>query len=62
MKRGSGKKPKGKMLAVWVPRELLPLLDQGVRKEDSDRSLFVRNAILEKLARQRTSRKPTAGP
>jgi len=55
MKRGSGKKPKGRVLAVWVPRELLPRLDQGARKEDSDRSKFVRDAIREKLARQRTA-------
>ena len=55
MKRGSGKKPKGKLLAVWVPRELLPRLDQGARKEDSDRSKFVRDAIREKLARQGTA-------
>jgi metal-responsive CopG/Arc/MetJ family transcriptional regulator len=57
MKRGSGKKPKGKLLAVWVPRGLLPRLDQGARKEDSDRSKFVRNAIREKLARQGASGK-----
>jgi metal-responsive CopG/Arc/MetJ family transcriptional regulator len=62
MKRGSGKKPKGKLLAVWVPRGLLPRLDQGARQEDSDRSKFVRNAIREKLARQRTPGKRTAGP
>jgi metal-responsive CopG/Arc/MetJ family transcriptional regulator len=52
MKRGSGKKPKGKLLSVWVPGTLMPRLDQGARKEDSDRSKFVRNAIREKLARQ----------
>ena len=57
MKRGSGKKPKGKLLAVWVPKGLLPRLDQGARKEDSDRSKFVRNAIREKLARHRVSGK-----
>jgi metal-responsive CopG/Arc/MetJ family transcriptional regulator len=51
MKRGSGKKPKGRLLAVWVPGKLMPRLDQGARKEDSDRSKFVRNAIREKLAR-----------
>ena len=51
MKRGSGKKPKGKLLAVWVPGKLMPCLDQGARKEDSDRSKFVRNAIREKLTR-----------
>jgi metal-responsive CopG/Arc/MetJ family transcriptional regulator len=55
MKRGSGKKPKGKLLAVWVPRGLLPRLDQAARKEDSDRSTFVRDAIREKLARQGTA-------
>ena len=54
MKRGSGKKPKGKLLAVWVPGKLMPRLDQGARKEDSDRSKFVRNAIREKLARHST--------
>jgi metal-responsive CopG/Arc/MetJ family transcriptional regulator len=57
MKRGSGKKPKGKLLAVWVPKKLLPSLDRGARKEDSDRSKFIRNAIREKLARQGSSRK-----
>ena len=51
MKRGSGKKPNGKLLAVWVPGKLMPCLDQGARKEDSDRSNFVRNAIREKLTR-----------
>jgi metal-responsive CopG/Arc/MetJ family transcriptional regulator len=62
MKRGSGKKPKGKLLAVWVPKGLLPRLDQGARQEDSDRSKFIRNAIREKLARQGSSRKRTAKP
>ena len=57
MKRGSGKKPKGKLLTDWVPGELLPRLDQGARKEDSDRSKFVRNAIREKLARHGSSGK-----
>lgn len=57
MKRGSGKKPKGKLLAVWVPGKLMPRLDQGARMEDSDRSKFVRNAVREKLARHGTSGK-----
>jgi metal-responsive CopG/Arc/MetJ family transcriptional regulator len=57
MKRGSGKKPKGKLLAVWVPGQLMPRLDQGAKKEDSDRSKFVRNAIREKLARHGSSGK-----
>jgi len=56
MKRGSGKKPKGRVLTIWVPGKLMSLLDQGVQKEDSDRSKFIRNAIREKLARHRASR------
>ena len=51
MKRGAGKKPKGKSLSVWVPEWLMPRLDQGAKKEDSDRSQFIRDAIREKLAR-----------
>jgi metal-responsive CopG/Arc/MetJ family transcriptional regulator len=58
MKRGSGKKPKGKRLSVWVPGKLMPPLDQGAKKEASDRSQFVRNAICEKLARHRPPGKP----
>ena len=57
MKRGAGKKSKGKLLAVWVPGQLMPRLDQGAKKEDSDRSKFVRNAIREKLARHGSSGK-----
>jgi metal-responsive CopG/Arc/MetJ family transcriptional regulator len=62
MKRGSGKKPKGRLLAVWVPGTLMPPLDAGARKEDSDRSKFVRNAIREKLARHRTPGKSRSPP
>jgi metal-responsive CopG/Arc/MetJ family transcriptional regulator len=51
MKRGSVKRPGSKLLSVWVPKGLVPLLDEGVRKEDSDRSKFIRNAVREKLAR-----------
>ena len=57
MKRGSGKKPKARLLAVWVPKKLLPSLDRGVRTEDSDRSKFIRDAIREKLARRHHSGK-----
>ena len=57
MKRGPGKKRKGRLLAVWVPKKLLPSLDRGARMNDSDRSKFIRNAIREKLGREATSRK-----
>ncbi len=49
MKR-SGKKRKGKLLSVWVSAALLTRLDDGAKREDSDRSKFVRNAIREKLS------------
>ncbi len=57
---GSAATPKsrsGKKLAVWIPKALLPYLDRGAEKEDSDRSQFIREAIREKLARQKTKRK-----
>ncbi|HEY1718479.1 MAG TPA: ribbon-helix-helix protein, CopG family [Verrucomicrobiae bacterium] len=44
-------KGEGKLLTVWVSKSLMPRLDEGVKKEDSDRSKFIRNAIREKLAR-----------
>lgn len=56
MKRGAILKDESKMLTVWVPQELFPLIDEGVRREDSDRSKFVRNAIREKLARSGLSK------
>ena len=51
MKQRSTKRPESKLLSVWVPKSLVPLLDEGVRREDTDRSKFIRNAIREKLAR-----------
>jgi metal-responsive CopG/Arc/MetJ family transcriptional regulator len=51
------KTPGGKLLTVWVSKSLLPSLDEGVKKEDSDRSKFIRNAIREKLARHGISAK-----
>ena len=52
MKQNLASRPGSKLLSVWVPRELVPLLDEGVRREDTDRSKFIRNAIREKLGRQ----------
>jgi len=51
MKYDGASKSGDKLLRVWMPKELLPHLDRGVKKEDSDRSKFVRNAIREKLVR-----------
>jgi metal-responsive CopG/Arc/MetJ family transcriptional regulator len=50
MKR-AGKKQNGELLSIWVSETLLSRLDDGIKKEDSDRSRFIRNAILEKLLR-----------
>lgn len=51
MKRGSIKKEDCKQIPLWVPETMVPLIDQAVQLEDSDRSKFIRNAIREKLAR-----------
>lgn len=51
MKQRSAKRAGSKLLSVWVPKNLVPFLDEGVRREDTDRSKFIRNAIREKLAR-----------
>jgi metal-responsive CopG/Arc/MetJ family transcriptional regulator len=50
MKR-AGKKHKGKLLSIWVSATLLPRLDEAVKREVSDRSKFIRNAVREKLSR-----------
>ncbi|MGB7767372.1 MAG: ribbon-helix-helix domain-containing protein [Verrucomicrobiia bacterium] len=44
-------KAKGKLLSVWVSRTLLLRLDEGAKKENADRSQFIRNAVREKLLR-----------
>ena len=49
MIRGAVKKEKARLLNVWVPLDLFPYIDEGVRLEDSDRSKFVRGAIRQKL-------------
>jgi metal-responsive CopG/Arc/MetJ family transcriptional regulator len=50
-----GKKRKGKQLSIWVSKTLLPRLAEAVKREDSDRSKFIRNAIREKLSHQRVT-------
>ncbi len=51
MKRGSIKKTNSKLINVWFPDEVLPLIDVAVRVADSDRSKFIRNAVREKMDR-----------
>lgn len=51
MKRGAVTKHDSKLINIWVPETLLPLIDRAVRMEDTDRAKFIRGAIREKLAR-----------
>lgn len=46
-----GKRPEGKLLSVWVSETLLLRLNEGAKREASDRSRFIRSAIREKLSR-----------
>lgn len=48
---GRIKKAESRLINLWVPRELFPILDEAVRREDSDRSKFIRLAIREKIQR-----------
>lgn len=49
MRRGFVTKKKSRLLTVWVPESLVPLIDRGVAITDTDRSKFVRNALRDKL-------------
>lgn len=51
MKRGAVIKSESRLITLWVPTPLIPLIERGVHKVDSDRSKFIRNAIREKLLR-----------
>lgn len=37
------------LVAFWLPKPLLAALDDCVKKQDSDRSKYLRNAVREKL-------------
>jgi metal-responsive CopG/Arc/MetJ family transcriptional regulator len=47
----AGKKHKGKQLSIWVSTTLLLRLDEGVKRDESNRSKFIRHAVREKLSR-----------
>lgn len=51
MKRGAVRKATSKLVLVWFPDSILPLIDDAVRKLDTDRSKFIRNAVREAMAR-----------
>lgn len=49
--QGRTKKSECRLINFYLPEELVPLLDSGVRMEDLDRSKWIRSAIREKLQR-----------
>lgn len=49
MSRGAVTKKKSRLVAVWVPNELLAALDQHVSDNDLDRSKVIRAALKERL-------------
>lgn len=51
MKRGAIKRKNSRLVLVWFPHSLIPLIDDAVDKLDTDRSKFIRNAVREKMAR-----------
>ncbi len=51
MPRGVVTRKNTRVLTVSVPEQVIPLIDRGMRREDVDRSQFVRRAVREKLER-----------
>ena len=51
MKRGAVNKAESRLVPVWFPEELIPHIDDAVKRLDTDRSKFIRNAVREKMRR-----------
>jgi len=51
MKRGAIKKSECRLITIWFPAPILPILDIAIQRLDTDRSKFIRIAVREKLAR-----------
>lgn len=51
MKRGAITKETSRLIHIWIPKALIPSIDQGVKKHDVDRSKYIRQAVREKLNR-----------
>lgn len=60
MKRGTVTKRDSKAVLVYFPTEIIPLIDQAVEQQDSDRSKFIRNAVREKLGIGKARQNPEA--
>lgn len=50
-KRGPSPQGESEFIGVWIPKQLVELLDRAVRKSDTDRSKLLRAAVREKLER-----------
>jgi metal-responsive CopG/Arc/MetJ family transcriptional regulator len=55
MKRGVIRKSESEFIGLWIPKPLVSLIDHGVRKLDTDRSKFIRQAVREKVSREMTA-------
>jgi metal-responsive CopG/Arc/MetJ family transcriptional regulator len=51
MKRGATSKSSSRLVNIWIPTGLIPIIDDAVKRDDTDRSKYIRNAIREKLER-----------
>jgi metal-responsive CopG/Arc/MetJ family transcriptional regulator len=49
VKRGAYRKTDYAFIGAWIPVELLGLMDDFIRTQDSDRSKLIRRALEEKL-------------
>jgi metal-responsive CopG/Arc/MetJ family transcriptional regulator len=45
MKNAATTKVNSRLITVWMPHDLIPLLDDAARREDLDRSKFIRRSI-----------------
>lgn len=51
MTRSSYKIEESRLVTVWFPRAVLPRIDKALRRLDTDRSKFIRQAVREKMER-----------
>jgi metal-responsive CopG/Arc/MetJ family transcriptional regulator len=58
MKRANSRKRRKKFLGIWVPDELLAVLDKAVEICDTDRSKLVRHALKEKVLKTNSAATP----
>ncbi len=51
MKRGAITKSSSRLINLWIPEVMVPVIDMAVVDSDTDRAKFIRSAIREKLQR-----------